>query len=128
MDNSTLVNKQIHDGARIIRALDAAGFNVVAGMWLYIPESMEWRLIIASPFVDLEGPKRSYDLLQRELKALQYDYSSYLGNISLVSPRDNLIQLIRTAIVTGSGISKIRFRRNAINNFLIEDALIYRMT
>lgn len=127
MDFSALVNKQIHDGAKIVRALDSADLEIVAAMWFYISDSHEWKLIIASPFVDLEGPKKAYDLLQRELRALSGDYFSYLENILFVSPKDKLIELMKVAIRTGPGISKIRFKRNAINNVLVEDAFVYRM-
>jgi hypothetical protein len=50
-----------------------------------------------------------------------------LQNISLVSPNDDLVKLLKAAIKTGPGVSNIRFTGNVINNVFIEDAYIYRV-
>ena len=127
-------------GRKLIEALDESPFKVTAAMWFYLSENDEWRLIIASPYIDKEGPKKSYEFIQDQLDKLskcidvvallRSGLSSYLSleNISVVSPSDDLIKLMRPAITTGPGISPIRFTRNVINNTLIEDAYIYRMT
>lgn len=139
MDKEELVGKQIGAGIVLIETLDSSEFTVSAAMWFYLTETSQWRLIIASPFVEKNGPKKSYEFIQnvldelpRNIKAALYtplpDYLS-LNNISLVSPNNELIKLVRIAIRTDSrAYSQIRFTKNVINNVLIEDALIYRMT
>ncbi len=134
MDKTELVAGQIGAGALLINALEGSEFTVSAAMWFYLPENSEWRFIIASPYVDKNGPKKSYEFIQNILDGLPNNISaslyqplpSYisLNNISLVGPNYELVKLIRTAIRTET---PIRFRKNVINNILIEEAFIYRM-
>lgn len=127
MDKASLVVELIEDGKRLIEALDAAKFDVKAAMWFYLPDTDEWRLIIASPFVDNSGPMKAYEFIQKEMEKLSPALGIKLRNIAVVSPQDRLISLMRLAIGTGPTISGIRFTQNVINNVLIEDAFIYRM-
>ena len=137
MDKTELVTEQIQVGIVLIETLDQSEFSVSAAMWFYMSENGEWRLMIASPYVDKNGPKKSYEFIQNILDelpkninaALYSPLSSYisLNNISVVGTNHELIKLIRMAIKTGHTISQIRFTKNVINNVLIEDALIYRM-
>jgi hypothetical protein len=127
VDKASLVVELIEDGKRLIEALDAAKFDVKAAMWFYLPDTDEWRLIIASPFVDNSGPMKAYEFIQKEMEKLSPALGIKLRNIAVVSPQDRLISLMRLAIGTGPTISGIRFTQNVINNVLIEDAFIYRM-
>lgn len=127
MDNTALVEPEIATGRDVTEALDQAGVSVPAVFWFYLLDAEEWRLIIATPLVDTEGPKKAYANLQRVLSKRQPPLNIDLRRISLVSPRDPLIQLLRRALKTGPQISGIRFRQNAINNVFIEDAYIYRL-
>ncbi len=126
MDKSFLVEADIEAGHRLIRQLDEAGLTVTAALWLYMTDSDEWRLFLAMPIVDEEGPKRAYEKVQEQLKSVaQHELS--LQNISVVSTSDDLINLLSSAIVTGPGISNMRLTRNVISNVFIEDAYIYRL-
>jgi hypothetical protein len=137
MDKAELVTGQIQVGVLLLEELDHSEFFVSGAMWFYLRENGEWRLIIASPYVERNGPKKSYEFIQGVLDgllnnikaALYMPLSSYvsMNNISLVGPNHELIKFIRTAIKTGHTISQIRLTRNVINNVLIEDALVYRL-
>lgn len=127
MDKTVLVEKDIEDGKRLVIALDESLFEVRAAMWFYLTDSDEWQLLVASPYVDENGPKKAYNFIQKELAKLSPASEISLKDISVLSPKDDLISLLRIAIRTGPGISGIRFTRNVINNRLIEDAYIYRM-
>jgi len=127
MDKTILVEKDIQEGKELIEALDKAGFQVQAAMWFYFTDSDEWRLLIASPLVEENGPKKAYSFIQSVLTQLSPPTAISLKDISTLRPEHHLISLLRVAIHTGPGISGIRFTRNVINNTLIEDAYIYRM-
>ncbi|MCK4385659.1 MAG: hypothetical protein KAW16_07520 [candidate division Zixibacteria bacterium] len=127
MDKTALVEKVIQGGKGLIKALDKAGFQVEAAIWFYLTDSGEWRLLIASPFVEKNGPKKAYNFIQGVLAKSSPPLGISLKDISAVSPKHHLISLLRTAIRTGPDISDIRFTRNVINNTLIEDAYIYRI-
>lgn len=128
MDKTTLVDENIDEGRRLIEGLDREGFRVDAAMWFYLTDTSEWRLFIASPIVDQEGPKKAYGFIQSVLGKLSPTSQISLKDISAISPNHNLIRLLKIAIRTGPGISGIRFTKNVINNTLIEDAYIYRTT
>jgi hypothetical protein len=127
MDTTILVEKGIREGKGLIEALDKEGFQVEAAIWFYFTDSGEWRLLIASPFVEKDGPKKAYSFIGSVLAKLAPPYEISLKDISVVSPKHHLITLLRKAIRTGPGLSGIRFTRNVINNTLIEDAYIYRI-
>ncbi len=135
MDKIALVNEDILAGRYLINALDNSEFEVRAAMWFYRQEDNDWRFIIASPYVDKNGPKKSYQLIQDKLDkflngtlATQLEEPFYcylsLDEISAVGLHDNLIKLMRSSIKTEI---PIKFTRNVINNVLIDDAYIYRM-
>ena len=58
MDNATLVGPDLEAGKQFIRALDASGLEVRAEFWLYLEESGDWRLYIATPLVKEHGQGR----------------------------------------------------------------------
>lgn len=128
MDKPTLVEADKEAGEALLKKLDEINFDVKAALWFYLSEHSEWRLILASPAVDREGPKKAYEKVQSHLQGIGQSRDLSLQNISLVSPNDNLIKILRSAVKTGPGISHIRFTRNVINNVFIEDAYIYRIT
>lgn len=126
MVKKQLVNTKISEGERLIRALDSSSFPVNSALWFLLEEE-EWRLLLATPLVDLEGPRAAYESLQQFLTTPSPGYDISLEEVSLLSPTNNLLEVLRRAIVTGPGISQIRFTENSVDNVFIEDALIYRV-
>lgn len=126
MDKTALVEMDINEGKMLIEMLDSTEFLVSAALWLYFSEPGEWLFVIASDYIDKEGPKKAYSYIQSILENMKLSRLS-LQNISVLSTANDLIQVLSIAIKTGPGISGIRFTRNVINNFLIEDAYIYRV-
>jgi len=117
-------------GRAFVRALDDAGTEITAALWLYLPEAETWRLVLGSPEVRTLGPLKLYERFERALKRLPAEYRRLsLDDISVVEPSEQLIQLLSVAIKTGMpDLSTVRFSRNTINGHFIEDALIYRST
>ncbi|HDN65521.1 MAG TPA: hypothetical protein ENF23_04380 [Methanosarcinales archaeon] len=127
MDKTALVERDIQEGKDLVEALDGTEFKVDASLWFYSSDSDEWRLLIASPFVEENGPKKSYGFIRSVLTRPSPPSEISLKNISVLSPKHRLIKLLKTTIHTGLDIAGIRFTRNVINNTLIEDAYIYRI-
>ena len=124
--SGTLTDPMIAAGESLIRYLDEVHFLVDAAFWMRSQESDLWRLIIASPEVKSAGPRKAYRRLQSYLnKAEGRDLS--LASITLLDSKDRLLQLLRTAITTGPGISGIRFTGNTINGVSFPDSFIYRV-
>ena len=93
MDKTTLVEKDIDEGRRLIQTLDQAGFPVTAALWSYLPEAVAWRLLIASPKVRLLGPRATYAIIQQQLLKAAIDIPLYC--ITVVSPEEHLIAELR---------------------------------
>ena len=127
MDKNILVEKNIEEGKSLVEALDMALFTLKGALWYYYLEDDEWRLLLVSPLVDTIGPKRSYTIIQEVIQELKLPSISII-NISVLSPKNSLIRILRIALRTGpTDISEIRFTQNTINNEFVEDALIYRL-
>jgi hypothetical protein len=125
----SLSEEMISAGSDLIRRLDAAGSKISGALWFYETDSNDWRLIIVSPDVQAKGIRTVYEEVQAVLRATPDDQSIIsLKDISVVSPDDPLNSLLKFAIKTDNGISRIRFSRNMINGTLIEDSYIYRLT
>lgn len=111
-------------GRALLEALDHE-LPVTAALWLYRPQGEEWRLILASSFVDWYGPSSTYEQVLTVIRSNQL--SLPLSMISMTSSRDPMITILRSAIVTGPGFANVRFSRNTIDGLYIEDAFIYRL-
>ena len=129
MVKTTLVETDKKAGESLIRKMDESLISVTAALWFYLSESDEWRLMLATPLVDKEGPKKVYEKIQQLLEKQDVQYDLSLDNIAIVSPDDQLITLLKKVIKTKkNSLSSITFTRNIINNTFIENAYIYRMS
>jgi len=121
-----LVNDLLAEGQRLLEALARNRFPVVAALWSYFPESMEWRLVIVSPVVDRIGPLRAYTRIQRVLATINPSHLS-LTDIAALGPASqdyrNLRDVISSPgrIITGSEVN--RFPPGVV----AEDAYVYRL-
>src|ERR1700730_18809400 len=108
MDNATLVEPVVEDGKRLIKALDISGLGVKAAFWLYLEESEEWRLYIATPLVKEYGPREVYSRVLKVLKESKIS-SIDLSEISVIDTADGLVTVLSLAFNTGPGITDIKF-------------------
>ncbi|MEZ9894122.1 hypothetical protein AB4356_17295, partial [Vibrio lentus] len=102
--------------------------EVKSALWFFMPEERIWTLLIASPLVTQEGPKRFYKkIIEANRSSKISDKVISINNISVTSPVEPLIQVINSMINTDSeSINGIRFSRNTFNGVFIEDCHIYR--
>ena len=122
-----LRQEMIAAGRELVELLDRNDFDVTCALWLFTSEANDWRLVLASPLVDLEGPKKVYGRIQTMLSMVPEEFASLsLRKISVTSPEDRFIKVLRSAIGTDRGIHDIRFSRSRINDVFVEDAYIYR--
>ncbi len=94
-------------------------------LWLYSSETGMWRLLLATPLVDTEGPAETYRRVQSALADI--GLADLLPNVSVVSPRSPFIRTLRRVFRTGPGIASIRLTGSTINGTYIEDAFVYRV-
>ena len=124
----SLSKEMISAGERLARYLNDSALEIDALLWLYLPDLNAWRFVIATPEVKAKGPKGVYQKLRAIISDMPLEEQPVdSDDIMVLDSSDPLIQLLRTAIKTGAGISGIRFSRNVINGVLIEDAFIYKL-
>ncbi len=122
-----LSDQMIEAGAKLIERLDADNSEVKGAFWFFSPEDNKWKLIIASPLVGSEGPKKFYKrVIAANQSADAEEVIVSLNDIEAVNTHRQIVQLMKSAVKTGDGLSGIRFSRNTINGVFIEDAYIYR--
>ena len=123
-----LTEEMIQAGAKLTSMLDTMKVPIAASFWFFMPEINEWRLLFASPEVSVSGPREVYEKVEKARKALGEQVAAApLSAVSLLDAKDQLVQLLRIALQTSGGVSRIRFSKNVVNGHFIEDALIYRI-
>jgi hypothetical protein len=122
-----LSEKMIQAGGKLVERLDDDAANIKSALWLYFPDSRNWKLILASETVETDGPRKLYEKIQgANRSASEPEETVSLNDIVVSTPKHELISVLAMMIGTGQGISGIRFTRNNINGIYIDDAYIYR--
>ena len=123
-----LLGQMIEAGAKLVERLDQSQSNVQAALWLFLPEEKIWEMIVISPLVKTDGPRSFYKrILEANKRADELEPIISLNDIKVADTSNPLINVLRVAISTGSGITGIRFSKNTINGTFIEDSYIYRI-
>lgn len=123
----TLDDNRISDGKSLVQALEVAGLRVPAALWFLFPESEKWKLVIALPDLEAEGPRRAYEEIQKVMERSDRRFSFPISDVTVAPQKWTILGLLRSAIQTGPDLSEIRFTGNAVNGQYIADALIYRL-
>jgi hypothetical protein len=125
MYKKILVSELISEGHRLLEALKRQRFAVFAAVWYYVPESMEWRLVIVAPSVDHSGPMAAYTRVQRVLASINASYLT-LTDISVISPTSQQFENLR-AIISNPGQFGAGSATGHIHNVVFEDNYIYQL-
>lgn len=124
----SLTDAMVRDGAMLVQKLDETPWRPDAALWLYLPDSNAWRLLLELPDVSIRGPREAYTAVQAALAALAPEGQELaLEDIGVVPIGHPLVNALRTALRTGPAIGRVRFSRNVIGGHFIDDALIYRV-
>jgi hypothetical protein len=124
-----LTDAMVDTGAEITRKLDEMGLPIEAALWFFMPEINEWRLLFASSDVITKGPRDVYRTIRRAIDSLGANAAAVpFSVVGLLDSDSELLKLLRVAVRTGQGISRVRFSKNTVNGHFIDDALIYRVS
>lgn len=131
MVKTSLVERDLNEGKKLLEALNKAKpggspFRVKAAFWLYSPESMEWRLVVATPLVDEKGRLATYVHLGKVLDSIQ-PIGLSTHNISVMSPRDPLVKALRAALRIAPDSEDIRLSGAVVGGTYVDDAYMYRL-
>lgn len=122
MAEDVLVSVNVERGEALVRALDDAGFPVLAALWLYYPDIDTWKLVLATPHA--ASPQKAYTEIRHIAHRAQIDAPD-LAQIKLVLPTDATVSTL-SQVIRIEGIGRVRFSKNMINGIYVEDAFLYR--
>ena len=133
MVRASLVETDIKDGLRLVSALrdtdakfQTPHFLVKGAFWLIDENAIEWRLIIATPLVDQRGPFSAYADIQGVLRRLA-PISLTMQDITVVSPNDKVVKVIKKAGKVPRGTTGFRLGRARVDDTYVEDAYVYSL-
>ncbi len=126
MYKKVLVSELITEGQRLIEALQRNRFAIAAALWHFIPESLEWRLVIVSPSIEQSGPMAGYSRVQRVLASIN-PTSLNLSDIVLIGPNSQEYQALRQIIShPGRFLGTVPVAM-PIHNVTFEDDYLYQL-
>ena len=116
---------------RLIEELDKTEFEVVMASWLYNREDDEWKLVIASPFIDKNGALAGYKFVRETLDQIPQDPEESLRplttlDIVLRGSKDRFTKEFRKRVEVGRDEYPKMVRLNPIEGVPIDDAYVYR--
>jgi hypothetical protein len=128
MDKAVLVDHDLEEGGRLLRALDGAGVPVVAALWYYVDEPGVWRYMLASPLVDEKGPRKTYARIDKVRASTLPPPDITLDQIVAASPGSPLIAGLRIHAGTAGApyVGGVWLSRAVVGEEWIEKSYIYR--
>lgn len=122
---STLSTEMTEAGKYLLEQLDLKKSKIKSFFWLFFPEEKTWKLMVASPIVEDEGPRNFYKRIVDINREAKEEIISP-NNIIVANLNNKIVNLLGFLIGTDDGIHDIRCSGNTINGTYIEDAYIYR--
>lgn len=98
MDQAVLVKSDRDIGAKVIEALSRVKMPISLWDWMYIPQLEEWQLIIATPWVDIKGPRTTYRAVVDALQKASIYPEVPMRRLFLKSPNDPQVSAIEREV------------------------------
>jgi len=126
MDQATLVNFDIENGEKVVKALDEDGKAPNVALWAKIPDYDDWRLVIASDHLDQSSPQLGYSEIYEATKKAGIPIHRQ-PTISM-RPMDNpFIQALRRTFASTADTYGMRLGSQMFGDKFLEDAYVYRI-
>lgn len=129
MAGTQLVEDQVHEGATLVKQLDADGLSPTLGAWYYYDDADEWRLLIASPVLDKLLPRNEALAYKRVAESIKSagPLSLGLSDLKLIRTDADLARAIGWLIHTGEGgTTNARFSNTTLNGIFIPEMVVLR--
>lgn len=126
----SLSTEMIDAGNKLLRILKEAKYKVTVSFWIYTSDTNNWRLVIATPHVNRDGPKQAYKKVLLALSELPENYSKLLmKDISVLDAKDPLAQRIKSYFREQFGIegNRLSYLPFGDETLLIEDSYVYNI-
>jgi hypothetical protein len=124
MDQSSLVDRRIADGQKLVMQLLQDDFDVGAAFWLKTPDEPFSHLFIASRVVDRVGPGEAYRELQQSHQRVGVTCIS-LAEIKLIGLQNPVAGAVRRVQKEGGTSLPLHFRGGQLGSLDVEEAYLY---
>ncbi|MBY0526347.1 MAG: hypothetical protein K2R98_23335 [Gemmataceae bacterium] len=124
MDQGTLVENQIDDGARVVNKLRETGFDVIAAWWMKTSEEGQWFLYIASHEVDRKGIAAAYRAIHTVMGSLGRLWVDRF-EVKLVNPQNPITKDVLDILARYPAASATRYGGKRLGNVSIDDSYLY---
>ena len=126
MDKTALVSFDIENGQRVIDALERAGIAPSVALWAVLPEYEDWRLVIASKYLNPLSISDGYGKINSAMQQAGMSFSNQ-PTIALRDINEPFIQALQNTFERSSDTYGMRLGGQKFGNQYIEDAFVYRI-
>ena len=128
MVKTSLVERDLETGARLVRLLDEAGVDVRSALWLYSEETERWKHVIQTPLYESAGPLEAIHAVLDVMREKIPSDELSSGDVIITGRRNDVIRALHTQYHTGPrDIGSIRLAGDIIDRVLIDEAYVYRV-
>jgi hypothetical protein len=127
MYKTALVERDLAQGAEIVRILDEAGLRIKVALWVNLDEFNDWRLLLASKEFDKAGPRGGYRLLREALEAAGMEYE-LTPTIMIFRMEDEFIRTLRRIFGKARSVEGMRLGGQTIGRRPLDEAYVYRIS
>lgn len=126
MGKTTLVNKDIEEGQRLVDMLVESGEVVPLALWMYSSSRGDWRLVLAIPQM-ARSPQEGYNFIRNVLKDLHPPVNLSLQDITLISPDNSLVKSIIKDKTSARALKHRILPSLKIGDAFLEGAYLYKV-
>ena len=118
----------IDEGRRLIQALQASQFEFDAAFWLFGEESERWKMIIATPLYDREGPIKAYSRFTPICDVMDPPLRIDTTDVALEGRGDRLVKALRKRFDFKHAKDDKALERDVVDREHIEAAYLYQLS
>jgi hypothetical protein len=123
-----LLTEVIDEGRRLIGVLRERRFKIDAAFWIFRSEPERWKMTIATPLYDREGPRNAYSRLIAAYDSVRPPLRIEITDIALTRGEDRLVKALQ---------SRFNFKRETVDTVIehasldgeyVEAAYLYQLS
>ena len=126
MAPAALVNFDIDNGEKVIKALDKAGKAPKVALWAKLPDYENWRLILASDHFDQSSEFSGYSEINKAMDDAGIPIHSQ-PTLYLRPMKNPMIQELRRTFGSTHETYGMRLGGQTFGDKFLEDAFVYRI-
>jgi hypothetical protein len=123
-----LLTEVIDEGRRLIRELSERGFEIDAAFWMFRSESERWRMTIATPHYEREGPRKAYSRLISAYDSVSPPLRIEITDIAVTSGEDRLVKALQSCFLFKRETVDTVIEHASLDGEYVEAAYLYHLS